>query len=66
MELIEINILKKDYISEKDFCLSCEAFIGAEDNPFAYEVYSFYVLGEERVEQANMEASFELEKGWFV
>lgn len=41
MEIKAINVKQKDYNSEEDFFLSCEVFIGPENESYVYEVYDF-------------------------
>ena len=66
MILKAFNIPQKDYKDEEDFFLSCEAFIGPEDESYVYEVYSIYVISLNRLCESFADNGIMLNKGWII
>lgn len=66
MEIKALNILQKDYKNEEDFFLSCEVFIGAENESYVYEVYDFNIISIKRLYDDFRDNGIMLNKGWMI
>ena len=66
MEIKAINIKQKDYSDVDDFFLSCEVFIGPENESFVYEVYDFNVISIKRLYDGFKDNGIMLNKGWMI
>lgn len=66
MEIKAINVKQKDYNSEEDFFLSCEVFIGPENESYVYEVYDFNVISIKRLYEGFQDNGIMLNKGWLI
>lgn len=66
MEIKAINIKQKDYNNEEDFFLSCEVFIGPENESWVYEVYDFNVISIKRLYESFQDNGIMLNKGWMI
>ncbi len=66
MEIKAMNILQKDYYDDEDFFLSCEVFIGPENESYEYEVYSFNVISIKRLYERFQDYGIMLNKGWMI
>lgn len=66
MEIKAINIKQKDYMTEEDFFLSGEVFIGPENESFVYEVYDFNVISLKRLCEDFQDNGIMLNKGWMI
>ena len=66
MEIKAINIKQKNYNDEEDFFLSCEVFIGPENQSYVYEAYDFNVISIKRLYDTFEENGIMLNKGWMI
>ena len=66
MEIKALNILQKDYKNEEDFFLSCEVFIGPENESYVYEVYDFNIISIKRLYDDFRDNGIMLNKGWMI
>lgn len=66
MEIKAINIKLKDYNDDEDFFLSCEVFIGPENESYVYEVYDFNVISIKRLYEDFQDNGIMLNKGWMI
>lgn len=66
MEIKTINIKQKDYNNKEDFFLSCEVFIGPENENYVYEVYDFNVISIKRLYESFQDNGIMLNKGWMI
>ncbi len=66
MEIKAINIKQKDYEDEEDFFLSCEVFIGPENESYVYKVYDFNVISIKRLCDGFKDNGIMLNKGWLI
>lgn len=66
MEIKALNIIQKDYKNEEDFFLSCEVFIGPENESYVYEVYDFNIISIKRLYDDFRDNGIMLNKGWMI
>lgn len=66
MELKAINITQSEYTEYDDFFLSCEAFIGPENESYVYEIYDFNVISIKRLYNQFPDNGIMLNKGWMI
>lgn len=66
MEIKAINIKQKDYNNVEDFFLSCEVFIGPENENYVYEVYDFNVISIKRLCKDFQDDGIMLNRGWMI
>ena len=66
MEIKAINIKQKEIKDEKDFFLSCEVFIGPENENYVYEVYDFNVISIKKLYDEFSDTGIMLNKGWMI
>ena len=66
MEIKAINVKQKNYKDEEDFFLSCEVFIGPENESYVYEVYDFNVISIKRLYENFQDNGIMLNKGWMI
>lgn len=66
MEVKALNFLQKDIAEYDDFFLSCEVFIGPNEEQFTYEVYSFNVISIKRLYNTFEDNGIMMNKGWMI
>ena len=66
MILKNFDISCTDYKDEEDFFINCEVFIGPENEPYVYEVYSIYVISLKRLCETFADDGIMLNKGWMI
>lgn len=66
MELKAITIIQKEYTEYDDFFLSCEAFIGPENETYVYRVYDFNVISIKRLYNQFSDYGIMLNIGWMI
>ena len=66
MILKNFDISCIDYKDAEDFFINCEAYIGPENNPYVYEVYSIYVISLKRLCESFADNGVMLNKGWII
>ena len=66
MEIKAINIKQKEIKEDEDFFLSCEVFIGPENESYVYEVYDFNVISIKKLYDEFSDTGIMLNKGWMI
>ncbi len=66
MKLKAINIIQNEYKGYDDFFLSCEAFIGPENEDYVYKVYDFNVISIKRLYDHFLDDGIMLNRGWMI
>lgn len=66
MELKALNIIKHEYKGYDDFYLLCEAFIGVENETYAYKVYDFNVISIKKLYNDFLDDGIMLNRGWMI
>lgn len=66
MEIKAISIKQNDYIDKEDFFLSCEVFIGPQNEVYVYEVYDFNIISIKRLYKEFPDSGVMLNKGWMI
>ena len=68
MELKVINIIQNEGNGYHDFFLSCEVFIGPENQDYVYKVYDFNVISIKRLynQFLDVDSGVMLNRGWFI
>ena len=66
MELKVLNIIQNEYKECDDFFLSCEAFIGPENEGYVYRVYDFNVISIKRLYNQFLDNGIMLNRGWMI
>lgn len=66
MEIKAFNIIQKEYDDDDDFFLSCEVFIGPQNESFVYEVYDFNVISIKRLYESFPNEGIMLNRGWMI
>lgn len=68
MELKAINITQKEYNEYDDFFLSCEAFVGPENEAYVYRVYDFNVISVKKLynQFLDLDYGIMLNRGWMI
>lgn len=68
MELKSINIIQNEGNGYDDFFLSCEAFIGPENQYYVYKVYGFNVISIKRLynQFLDVDNGIMLNRGWLI
>lgn len=61
-----MTVIQKEYTEYDDFFLSCEVFIGPENEPYVYKVYDFNVISIKRLYNHFSDYGVMLNKGWMI